>query len=155
MSYTEIYAITKKRKLVLVGEIKQAQLGCLWIWTKLLNEYFPDKKPTLENFSFVWNLINSGDKQLDFFEIDVLKSTFDTYICKKDFAEQLSESLKLFNEKYSNLDNLNPNLKEQFEILSKLSKYNKYICFVFNQTSVNRSLWKDRDTLEKFLNQYL
>lgn len=151
MSSTEIFAITKKRNLVLVGSIKQSQLGCIWIWNKLLKRYFPDKKPNLENYNLVWGLAKTNN--LDSFEYDVLDSTFDNYICKKENSLKLAESLELFNEKYSENNNLNPNLKEQAEIFKKISKFNKYIGFVFNQTSINESLWKDKEHLNFLINK--
>ncbi len=155
MSYTEIYAITKKHNLIKIGEIKNSLLGCKWIWNKLLNKYFPNKVASLENYQLLWHLANSESNTLNLFEKVVLKSTFDYYICDNQQALALSHYLDEFNLFYSKFDenlklSLNPNLKEQSEILLKKSKYNKYIRFVFNQTSINECLWKNVN-LERYI----
>lgn len=139
MSFTEIYAVTKKGNPIFIGEAKNSNLGAMWIWVNLFNKYIKnnDKKYFNNHFNEIWNLIQN--KNLFIYEKIVLVSTFDQFILLKEELDLFLKCLNRFNKSslINSEDILNPNLVEQEIILLNHKKYNKYIGFIWNQTCVN------------------
>lgn len=167
MSYTEIYAVTKKGNPIFIGEAKNAHLGAMWIWSLLFDKYIKnnEKKYFNNHWQEIWDLVKN--KKLSTYEKVVLISTFDKFILLKEELDLFLKCLNLFN-KLSLINNeLNPNLIEQEKILLNNKKYNKYIGFIWNQTSVNgdrkqayniegeKNYYSIQDYLEKSLEELI
>lgn len=139
MSYTEIYAVTKKGNPIFIGEAKNSHLGAMWIWVKLFDKYIKnnEKKYFNNHWQEIWDLVKNN--KLSIYEKIVLVSTFDQFILLKEELDLFLKCLNKFNKSYliNDEDVLNPNLIEQEIILLNNKKFNKYIGFIWNQTSVN------------------
>lgn len=139
MSYTEIYAVSKKGNPIFIGEAKNAHLGAMWIWVNLFDKYIKnnEKKYFNNHWQETWDLVKNN--KLSIYEKIVLVSTFDQFILLKEELDLFLKCLNKFNKSYLINDEevLNPNLIEQEIILLNNKKFNKYIGFIWNQTSVN------------------
>ena len=139
MSETQIFALTKKQNLILLGECKNSFHGAKCIWEVLYKKYIPNNKYLdLEELQKVWNLQR---EEIDKCDKIILISTFDWFILYHDELPEYLTMLKQFIINH-NLEE-NNNLKQQVNILEKTLNFNKYIGYVWNQTSVNECLWRD------------
>lgn len=143
MSETQLFGVTKKSNLILIGECKNSFYGARCIWQTMYEKYIPDKKYLdMDELNKVWELQN---KNIDYCDKVILISTFDRFFLLKDELPEYLEMLKQFI--VNNSLQQNENLNKQNSILKKVLSFNKYIGYVWNQTSINECIWQNYNFL--------
>lgn len=157
MSYTELYAFGKDGEIYFYDKVHNSHRGAQLFWMKMEEKYLPPFRPSYvpshieddeietylrfkptrmgdtEAMSEVWNLVLSSKITDD--ERIMMTSTFDRVAVKKEnFVEVANAFLN---------DDKDTTLKEQAEIILRMSEDENIIALAWNQTSVNLCLWED------------
>lgn len=134
MSYTELYEI-KDNKVFLIGEVKNAFKGAMYVWNQISKKYFG-----LDNFPLfdedlrmkIWNAQKHNN--LEPHEEIVLISTMDNVTVNKKDLEKLIEAFEKYGEEHKN-----SSFSEQARIIKcYLEKFGDDSLLAWNQTSVNQ-----------------
>lgn len=167
MSYTEIYAFDKEGNAFLADEVHNAWRGAMAIWDILENKYLPpyipnyikscywyrpnitkeelktflgyEPKRTTPSFGSdnptkeIWELADNPEIPIN--ERIVLFTTFDNCLVKKENIGRVIKAFREFEGETS--------LKEQADILERLSKNENVIAVGWNQMSVCADTWSN------------
>lgn len=136
MSSTLIYAVKQDEEPVLIGEIKNAFRGAMYVWNDISTRYFD-----LEHFPHfddemqrrIWNAGN--EKPLTEAEMIVLASTMDKAVVGKDGVKKL---VAAFNE-YA-VAHEHSSIKEQADLIGAFPIKDGYLV-AWTQTSVCHDGW--------------
>ena len=124
MSYVTIFGFDKEGNSFEIGDINNAWLGAMAVWSKMSEKYLR-KDFSIMGPKEVWNLFDS--EKISHIDRVVLGSTFDKVIVKKENFEDL---IKCFNEFEGNT-----NLKEQAKLIQENMNKTDYIGFHQNSVS--------------------
>ena len=147
MSYTELYYVTPKKKVVAHAEFHNSHLGAMRVWVNLYKKYFQDRiaetkklhgyEPSgpisQEDYSILWKLFEKTDIPVD--ERAVLGSTFDQVILEKEHFDRFYEDCMKYAVYYPA-----GSLLYQATTIQKLSKRN-VIGVCWNHSSVNGDMY--------------
>jgi hypothetical protein len=150
MSCTELYAVAKGESQVLeVEEFRNSWGGGWFVWASLCKKYdikndkYPEFLPGLEEFEKLWALAkpeNSENCPLTNWEYNVLVSTFDDVMVKRDDMLLLAKSMERFKDAHHN-GKVVCSLGEQAAKIKELHA-GEYEYVAWNQTSVNADAWR-------------
>jgi hypothetical protein len=149
MSYTELYYVTPKKRVVGHAEFHNSHLGAMRVWVNLYGKHFEDRiaestklygwKPTApvseDDYSALWGLFKKPD--IPVYERAVLGSTFDRVILEKEHFDRFYEDCMKYAVCYAA-----GTLLYQATTIQKLSKRN-VIGVCWNHTSVNGDMYDE------------
>lgn len=143
MSYTELYYITPKKRVVMVEEYKNSHRGAMLVWANLWEAHCKERieeiKKTMGFTPFTpvedrdWQLLWALFRNPEISEVEraILGSTFDNVILKKEHFQRFYDDVLKYAEYYPA-----GSLIRQAQFILGLSKKN-IIGVMWNQTSVN------------------
>jgi len=143
MSYTELFYVTPKKRVVGYKDFRNSHLGAMRVWVNLYGAHLKDRiaetkkiygcemtsPVSQDDYEAVWGLFKNPN--ITIYERAVLGSTFDNVILEKEHFNRFYEDVM----KYAVYYPVGSLLYQATEIL-KLSKRN-IIGVCWNQTSVN------------------
>jgi hypothetical protein len=159
MSYTELYYVTPKKRVVGHAEFSNSWLGAMRVWVNLYGKHFKDRIAETkklhgyepvgpmsdDDFSILCGLFKKTD--IPVYERAVLGSTFDRVILEKEHFDRFYEDVVKYAVYYPA-----GSLLYQVTTIQKLSKRN-VIGVCWNHTSVNGDMydqlkeWAKKDEL--------
>ncbi len=143
MSYCQIITINKDHEFGVFETFRNAYGGAAFIWNVLCDEFLPGHIWIMGNNDKLWNLCE--DLRLDAFEREVLLSTFDYAIIKRENFTKMAESFERFILKYPSKSNIICHLDKWGDAFQWLSAKNDLIGACFYHMSVSENVWAEYD----------
>lgn len=149
MSYTELFYVTPKKRVVNYMTFHNSHLAASFIWSNLYCRHFKDRiEETMKKYGYkphgpmseddykdLWGLFNKNDVPI--FERSILGSTFDYVILEKEHFNRFYEDVMKYAVYYPS-----GSLIKQAMAIQILCKRN-IIGVCWNQTSVNGDMYVD------------
>ncbi len=131
MSYTEIHFLdADKEKSHMVGEVKNAFRGAMYVWNHIAIKYFGVESFPMFDESMRSKVWNAGKhKDVEEHDLFVLASTMDSAVILIEHKDYAVEMMRKFHD-----ENPNSSIGEQADFIDSCESKNG--CFAFCQTSV-------------------